>query len=234
MAGPRRDSSSRSSIKSRLRTCRCSLFPITDFFRVAASCLVFLELNSYVFTTPEKELEILSPRHAPSPDLGGHLTFTLKYEGVDLAVLKRLFKAAGPAEIEDLVRAKPTGRYARRIWFLYEWLTGTRLNLPDAGMGGYVPAIDPEQQWTVEGENSPLHHVVNNLPGTPVFWPLVFRTKRLEEFAAMDLANRARAAVANAPRDLLARTAVAAVIFVWPCSDQKVTPAPSAKYAPLR
>ena len=34
---------------------------------------------------------VLTPRHAPSADLRGHLTFALKYEGVDLAVLKRLF-----------------------------------------------------------------------------------------------------------------------------------------------
>ena len=62
----------------------------------------------------------------------GHLTFALKYEGLDLAVLKHLFVVAGPSEIEAVVRAKPTGSYARRIWFLYEWLIGTRLDRPDA------------------------------------------------------------------------------------------------------
>ncbi len=150
---------------------------------------------------------ILTPRHAPTSDLGGHLTFALKYEGIDLAVIKRLFEAVGPREIEALVRAGPTGKYARRIWFLYEWLTGTRLKLSDSTMGGYVPAVDPEQQWTIKGENSPRHRVVNNLPGTPSFCPLVFRTKPLDEFAAMNLAERARAVVANVPHDLLARTA---------------------------
>jgi hypothetical protein len=155
----------------------------------------------------ESGWRILTPRHAPSPDLGGHLTFALKYEGVDLAVMKRLFEAIGPDEIEALVRAEPTGKYARRVWFLYEWLTSTRLKLSDSTMGAYVPAIDPDQQWATKGENSPRHRVVNNLPGTPSFCPLVFRTKQLEDFAALNLAERARAAVANVPRDLLARTA---------------------------
>ncbi len=50
---------------------------------------------------------ILTPRHAPHATLEGHLTFALKYEGLDLAVLKRLFLATGPAAIEELVRAKP-------------------------------------------------------------------------------------------------------------------------------
>src|SRR5262249_44608831 len=37
------------------------------------------------------EWRFYSPRYAPQPTLAGHLTFALKYEGLDLAVLKRLF-----------------------------------------------------------------------------------------------------------------------------------------------
>jgi hypothetical protein len=150
---------------------------------------------------------ILTPRHAPSADVAGHLTFALKYEGLDLAVLKRLFATMPSREIEDLVGNKPTGRYSRRIWFLYEWLLGTLLDLPDAQMGSYAPVIDPDQQWSIPGENSLRHRVRNNLPGTPAFCPLVFRTQALEEYAAMDLVRRAREAVAGVPSDLLARTA---------------------------
>ena len=157
--------------------------------------------------TNEAGWRILTPRHAPPPGLDAHLTFALKYEGLDLAVLKRLFSIVGSSEVEALVRARPTGRYARRIWFLYEWLTGRRLDLPDAGAGTYVPVVDPDQQWATAGDNVRRHRVRNNLPGTPAFCPLVFRTGTLDEFVAMDLSKRARAAVADVPRDLLARTA---------------------------
>ena len=150
---------------------------------------------------------IYSPRYAPEASLEGHLTFALKYEGLDLAVLKRLFLTAGPREIEALVRAKPTGSYARRIWFLYEWLTGARLDLPDAERGAYVSVVDPDQQFAAPGHNSSRHRVKNNLPGTPDFCPLVFRTERLHTFMALDLAARAREIVDDVPRDLLARTA---------------------------
>lgn len=150
---------------------------------------------------------ILTPRHEPQATLEGYLTFALKHEGVDLAVLKRLFLAAAPAEIEAMVRATPTGVYARRVWFLYEWLTGKTLDLPALSRGTYTSAIDPDLQWAVEGTNSPRHRVRNNLPGTPEFCPLVFRTERLEAFVAANLAERARAVVAEVPRDLLARTA---------------------------
>src|SRR5262249_60612948 len=80
---------------------------------------------------------LLTPRHAPQPTLEGHLTFALKYEGLDLAVLKRLFLTTGPEPIAALVKAKPTGSYARRIWFLYEWLTGKRLKTPDLKRATY-------------------------------------------------------------------------------------------------
>jgi len=158
-------------------------------------------------TRQESGWRILTPRHAPPSTLAGHLTFALKYEGLDLAVLKRLFLAVGGRPIEAMVKATPTGTYARRIWFLYEWLLGERLNLEDAEKGAYGKVVNPEQQWAIPGETSPRHRLWNNLPGTPAFCPLVFRTAVLDQFAQMDLASRAQAAVAAVPRDLLARTA---------------------------
>ncbi|MGX1100246.1 Fic family protein [Amorphus sp. MBR-141] len=150
---------------------------------------------------------LTTPRHAPEATLEGHLTFALKYEGLDLATLKRLFQRTGPAPIEAIVRGKPTGSYARRIWFLYEWLTGEQLDLPDAKTGRYVPVLDPELQWGTEERTAPRYRVKDNLPGTPEFCPLVFRTKALEEFVALDLARKAKDIVADVPRDILARTA---------------------------
>lgn len=164
-------------------------------------------IASHHRTRNEGGWRMLTPRHAPPSTLEGHLTFALKYEGLDLAILKRLFEATGAGAIETVVRATPMGRYARRTWFLYEWLIGTRLDLPDVKRGEYTLAVDPTMQWAVTGENSPRHRVRNNLPGTAGFCPMVFRTKTLEDFAALDLAGRAQAVVAAVPRDLLARTA---------------------------
>lgn len=79
--------------------------------------------------------------------------------------------------------------------------------MPNAETGVYVQVVDPEQQLAVPGETSPRHRVWNNLPGAPAFCPIVYRSPKLEEFGAMNLAARAQAAVASLPRDLLARTA---------------------------
>jgi hypothetical protein len=150
---------------------------------------------------------IYTPRHAPRPDLEGHLTFAFKYEGLDLGVLKALFLATGPAQIEAIVRATPTGAYARRTWFLYEWLLEARLDLPDAEKGAYAAVVDPDLQWAAPGATSPRHRVKNNLPGTPNFCPMITWTDPLRASVAGNLQERARAAVAQVPADLLARTA---------------------------
>ncbi len=149
-----------------------------------------------------------TPRHAPGDDLTGQLTHALRYEGVDLAALSRLFRVVDAAEIAAIVTAAPTGAYARRIWFLYEWLTGTRLDVPDAGKIRLVPAIDAEQQLVLnDGEPSPRHRVLNNLPGTPAFCPMVRRTAAIDAYVARAFDVRARETAGRIRRDLLARAA---------------------------
>ena len=63
----------------------------------------------------------------PAPDLRGHLTFHLKHEVLHLELLSRLFEQLDPAELLDWIEKEPTGQYARRPGFLYEWLTGREL-----------------------------------------------------------------------------------------------------------
>lgn len=150
---------------------------------------------------------VFTPRHQPAHTLDAQLTFALRYEGLDLAVLKALFRATGPDPVAEIVRVSPTGSYARRIWFLYEWLLQEQLDLPDAATGAYATVVDPERQWAIAGTNSTRHRVKNNLPGTPGFCPMIFRTPELNAFVSRNLAAQARALVADVPADLLARTA---------------------------
>src|SRR5687768_9223113 len=62
---------------------------------------------------------VLTPRHEPEDTLADHLEFALKWEGVDLGVLAKLFQEVTSDEILSVVMAKPSGSYARRVWFLY-------------------------------------------------------------------------------------------------------------------
>ena len=151
---------------------------------------------------------MLTPRHGVEASLAAQLTFAIKWEGVDLTVLAQLFRVIAVGDIVQLVQATPTGAFARRIWFLYEWLTGTILALPDAGKVRMVGVIDPEQQFALaRGEASTRHRVVNNLPGTPDFCPMIWREPALADAAAKGLDVRARSEIGRVRPDLIARAA---------------------------
>jgi hypothetical protein len=159
---------------------------------------------------PGSSLEwlLLTPRHAPADTLGAHLEFALKWEGVNLSVLAALFRAVAPAEVAAAVREKPKGAYARRLWFLYEWLTGRELNVPGPGKVKAVPVVDPAQQFALRaGRLSSRHKVVDNLPGTREFCPMVRRTAALEGYLEMRLDERAREVLGRTHPDVVTRAA---------------------------
>lgn len=152
--------------------------------------------------------QVLTPRHRPSDTLEGHLVFALKWEGVNLGVLAALFNAVEPNAVAEFVRATPTGAFARRTWFLYEWLAGRELDVPDPGKVRVVPVVDPEQQVALQkGAPSPRHKVVDNLPGVRSFCPMVWWTPALKAAVAKGLDKRAREIIGRTHRDLIARAA---------------------------
>jgi hypothetical protein len=155
----------------------------------------------------EGRWRILTPRYQPADTVVAHVEFALRHQGVDLGVLNALFEVLPPVALENWVRSEPTGQYARRSWFLYEWLTGRRLDLPDAPRAPYASVLDPRQHYTVAGETVTRHRVRNNLPGTPEFCPLVRRTETLQSLLGADLAGEARAVVRRTAPDLMARAA---------------------------
>lgn len=157
---------------------------------------------------PAPDWLLLTPRHQPAATLAAQLTFALKWEGVDLSVLAALFKVAAAGEVAEVVRAKPTGTFARRIWFLYEWLTGHRLNIANPGSVGLVGVVDPDQQMALsDGTASPRHKVTDNLPGTRRFCPMVRWTPSLKAAAAKKLDRQAQALVGRTRKDLVTRAA---------------------------
>jgi len=144
--------------------------------------------------------------YMPEDTLAGHIRFALRYEPTDLAVFAAAFGTTGAgAAVEAWVKSEPTGAYARRAWFLYEWLTGHKLDTQDAGTVGYVDALDPTLHITARGIPSRRHKVNDNILGRPGFAPTVRRTPRLAAFQVEDLAAEARAIVAGCNPAVLAR-----------------------------
>lgn len=155
----------------------------------------------------EGRWKVFATTHTPDDTLLAHLTFALKYEGVDLLILKTLFKTVDKTEIEKIVEDQPTGRYSRRIWFFYEWLMGKKLDLPDAETGNYVDAVDPNLQYPGPKRRSKRHRVRNNLPGNKDFCPLIRKTSTLETFRSEQLDKEGKDVLGDVHPDLLARAA---------------------------
>jgi Fic family protein len=150
---------------------------------------------------------VFTVKHAPEDTLAGHLTFALKNEGVDLGVLNALFNTIKPSGVESLIRNEPTGKYGRRVWFLYEWLTGRKLDIADVKTGNYTEALDSALQYPGLSKPSKRHRVRNNLPGTRNFCPLIRRTEKLETLIASRLNEKAKDSLGSVHPDILARAA---------------------------
>ncbi|MFT6081224.1 MAG: Fic family protein [Planctomycetota bacterium] len=144
--------------------------------------------------------------YAPAATVPAQLEFALKYDGVNLEVLRGVFERADPADLAAWIRATPTGKYSRRIWFLYEWLTERTLDVPDVQSVAYVDAVG-DSYFTAEGQRSMRHRVRDDLPGNRDFCPLVRRTPTLEAFAQQRLPERVRELVAHHDPALLQRVA---------------------------
>jgi Fic family protein len=155
----------------------------------------------------ENDWMMLTPRHAPDNSLYGQLVFALKYEGVDLGVLKALFDTINKEIIEEIVRNEPTSAYSRKIWFLYEWLQNQNLDLPNAKKGNIVDILDSELQYPGLSKLSKRHRVNNNLPGTPAFCPIIRKTPKLDHYTNMNLDKKARKVTGKVHQDLLMRAA---------------------------
>lgn len=147
-------------------------------------------------------------QYAPAATFAQQVSFALKWEGVSLAVLRALFRAVPMVDLTAAIRTAPTGAQTRRLWFLYEWLTDSLLDLPDAGKITAVNALNPAQQFALaHGALSKRHRVRNNLPGTPAFCPLVRRTPALAEFSEGKLHERVMVVVGAVHPDVMSRAA---------------------------
>lgn len=135
-----------------------------------------------------------------------HLEFALKYDGANLALLSAMFRTFEEKDLLEHVRSRPTGKYARRLWFFYEFLTGRRLPLDDLKQGNYIDLVEPEKFYTrLPPARVRRQRVNNNLPGDARFCPLIRRTETLADFEKADLAERCRRTVAAYPPELLRR-----------------------------
>lgn len=144
-----------------------------------------------------------------------HVLFSLKHDGVSLPILCELFATSKRTDLEReiarAVAATPTGQYHRRLWYLYEWLTGRTLKLPAPSTSGYIRLLDPSEHVTGAETRHPRQRVIDNLPGNRAFCPLVRRSAALTTRSSAEIRDRIATIVETYDPDLLAR----AISFIY-------------------
>lgn len=159
-----------------------------------------------------EQWQVFTTRHRPNDDIISHIIFALKYEGINLFILKQVFLNLSEDTIKEYILSEPTGQYARRIWFLYEWLFDKKLDIPDLKIGSYMEVVNGKLQYPGPTVNSTRHRVKNNLPGTRDFCPMINRTEKLEAFQKKDFSNKLLVDLKGKDRDLIRRTAAFLVL----------------------
>lgn len=154
-----------------------------------------------------QDFKVFTLRHKPNDDLKNHLVFALKYEPLDLYILKKFFEFMGKEIVLKMLNDEPTSQYSRKAWFLYEYLLHDKLSVPDLKTGTYTDIVNPSIQFTGKPINSTRHRVRNNLPGTPDYCPMIRKTEKLENYIHKDFSQVIETGLGKRDKDLIRRTA---------------------------
>ncbi len=131
-----------------------------------------------------RTLQIFDEGYDKGAGLRRDLLFSLRYEGVNLEILSFLFRKAGEEELAFWIREEPLGKYARMAGFLYEFLTGKTLSVPDTPPAPTVPLLDPETHVTELPRRSRRWRIENNLLGDSDYCPVI--RKRSKDGGAIE------------------------------------------------
>ena len=132
--------------------------------------------------------QVYGPKYAPAENTPlFHLEFALKYDDLNLDFLKSVFEKIPSGDIREFILKSPAGKYARKIGFLYEWLTGVIIELPRSAGGNYTNLLEEEQYITGAVIKNSKWNINDNLLGTPRFCPVVRKTTRLATLLGIDI-----------------------------------------------
>lgn len=151
-----------------------------------------------------REVECLPAAQDPGDDLFIQLEFALRKEGLHLELLRKVLVRIPSQELTEHLRRRPTGRYARVLWFLHEAFTGTLLEIDDLKVGNYVDLLDPDIYTTGPVKKVKRQRINVNLLGTVDFSPMV-RNAGLGGWNESEMRKRCQDIVGDYPPEIFER-----------------------------
>lgn len=172
----------------------------------APSCISQQNIKGHI--RHERGWTIYSKRYELEPTVQAHLNFAMRYETIDLLVLKRVFLSLPAEAIAQYVLSAPTSALTRRACYLYELLTGNTLAVPDAPNVTSVDLLDTDKYFTKSsGTLSRRHKVRDNLLGTASFCPIIRKTEMLKSYIESDLSKSAINVIGRVSKSVISRAA---------------------------
>lgn len=153
--------------------------------------------RSYIGTRDKIEVahdssieQTYGPKYAPKTDTAiGHIEFMFKYDDLNLDLLAAVFLKMEEQELLNYIYESPSGRYSRRIGYLYEWLTKRKLNITHEVRGNYTDLLDTERYLTGKIIKNARWRINDNLLGVPEFCPIIRKTQALKVLLTKDIRN---------------------------------------------
>lgn len=122
-----------------------------------------------------------------------HIEIALKYEDINLGLLKTLFTHISKdksllKDLENNIKKKTTGKTERKIWFLFEHLMGYDLDIPNLGKKNYIDILDEDKYFVAHNPIKEKRYAVNNnfLNSNWAFCPIVRKTEKLKHYVKRD------------------------------------------------
>ncbi|QEC44812.1 Fic family protein [Pseudobacter ginsenosidimutans] len=134
-----------------------------------------------------------------------HLEFGIKYDDLNLDFLQSVFRKMRKGEVEAFIRQSPSGKYHRKIGFLYELLTGTDLMTELQVNANYIDLLDEEKYITGTMVKNSKWRINNNLLGDHQFCPIVRRTHRLSGLLEINIEDSIGKIRREYPEDIFSR-----------------------------
>lgn len=167
--------------------------------------LLLPKLNVEVYQDPNSDKEKIVPYGASKRKIipgtrkisdtpFDHMIEAIKYQGIRLHYFAAIFQKVDVAELTIFISQKPNAKYNRVIWYLYEWIMDSTLDLPDLNQGNYIKLFEDEFYYTLkDGDKNKRTRVINNAIGTREFCPTVRKTSKIKECENVDVYKTAYA-----------------------------------------
>ena len=144
-----------------------------------------------VITYGHGKLKLLAKTKKIGETIPEHIETAIKHQGIRLSYLVPIFKVINKQELEDYIRARPSSEIRRCIWYLYEWLTSDRLEVPDSDVA-YTKLADEKHYFTrSSGIRDKRTRVENNLLGNINFCPMIRKTPTVKSWVKKNLMKMA-------------------------------------------